>query len=82
MGEGERSKKRDVASHVKYHTEIMEYEKRPLYLAIEKSALSLNNGSFNRMVGPEGEFEVFIGQVRVVGNRYNGRLVFYFSLVV
>ena len=38
---GESYKKR-VASNVKYHKEIMEDEKRPLWLAIEKSPLSFH----------------------------------------
>ena len=56
-------KKREVAPNVKYHKEIMEGEKRPLYLAIAKSPLSLQHCSFNRMVAAEGTLEVFLGQV-------------------
>ena len=73
---GENYKKREVASNVKYHKQIMEDEKRPLYFSIEKLPLSFQHCSFNRMVGAEGKLEVFAGQV---GNRYNSSLVFFLS---
>ena len=53
------SYKKKVASNVKYHKEIMEDEKRPLWLAIEKSPLSFKHFSFNRMVGAAGKLGVF-----------------------
>ena len=56
---GKSYKKKEVASNVKYHQEIMEDEKRPLWLATEKSSLSFKHCSFNRMVGVAAKLEVF-----------------------
>ena len=48
-----------MASNVKDQKEIMEDEKRPLRLAIEKSPLSFKHSSFHRMVGADTKSEVF-----------------------
>lgn len=57
------SYKKKVASNVKYHKEIMEDQKRPLWLAIEEVTVVFQAFQFQQNGGSSRQIGTVLGQV-------------------